>query len=614
MLKTKQLILLFTLALLLTSIASKKLILMESPEDHVWPYTARSKADLPRNFTWGNVNGKNYLTRMRNQHIPQYCGSCWAQSTTSVMSDRISIMRGAPFPEINIAVQPLLDYDHVDQGCHGGDFRPAFTWIKANGIVDEACSQYRATGWDTANGNVQPICKDCLPDACFVPESYNTYTVEEHGEVPFNEEALMTEIFERGPIGCGVNAGPLDNVPRGFTGVFKTDVIAESNHDISVVGWGTEESTGTPYWVMRNSWGEYFADEGFVKIERGNNTVNIEDSCYFANPKNTWKSQKNPNDGKVKKTVFTNISDLKMELFKEADLQAEIAAKVKLHGSYKGSFKKSEIEHSKITGPQPKDTVRDADLPERFWWGDVDGVNYLSWTVNQHLPQYCGSCWAQAAVGAMSDRINILHNNLSRRFLSAQVLINCGVGDCLQGGDQNVAYQWISEHGIPEYGCQNYVAKNPEHASCHAIQKCMNCPFFGGGPCTAVTDYTSWTASQHGKVRGAVDMKKELWARGSLACGVAATDAFYHGYKGGVYSSISTDAIDHVVTIVGWGKNDQNGEFWIVRNSWGTYWGENGYFRIKMYTDNLRIEEDCSWIVPELETKKRGEEIIALDA
>jgi cathepsin X len=230
--------------LLADSITSKKLKLGAAPGSYTYPYKIRSKADLPRDFTWGNVNGKNFLTRLRNQHIPQYCGSCWAHATTSVMSDRISIMRGGPFPEINIAVQPLLDFDYVDQGCHGGDFRPAFTWIKENGIVDEACSQYRASGWDITDGDVQPMCKDCVNGSCLVPEKYNTYTVEEHGEVPFDEEAMMTEIYERGPVGCAVYSEPLEKIAHGFTGVFETTEKGESDHDISVVGWGQEEGTG----------------------------------------------------------------------------------------------------------------------------------------------------------------------------------------------------------------------------------------------------------------------------------------------------------------------------------------------------------------------------------
>ena len=300
-----------------------------------------SKDDLPRNFTWGNKDGINYLTRMRNQHIPQYCGSCWAHSSTSLMSDRIAIMRGGHFPEINIAPQTLLDFDYTDQGCHGGDFRPAFDFIQKEGIVEENCSQYRAKGWEETDGtaNVQPRCKDCANGKCFEPKGYNEYTVEHHGELPYNEEAIMTEIYMRGPVGCGVWSDPLEDVPFGFTGVFQTDKHGETDHAISVVGWGTEAETGEPYWIMRNSWGEYFADGGFIKIKRGVNMINIEDSCYFAVPKDTWTGKQNyPNTGAStpKPEVTLKMVALTKDL-QEFNKEYEVKQKVAKYGSFKGS-------------------------------------------------------------------------------------------------------------------------------------------------------------------------------------------------------------------------------------------------------------------------------------
>ena len=75
------------------------------------PFTWKAnpiKGDLPKNFHWGKNDGINYLSQVKNQHIPQYCGSCWAQATTSALSDRIAIMRGNRFPEINISPQVIL--------------------------------------------------------------------------------------------------------------------------------------------------------------------------------------------------------------------------------------------------------------------------------------------------------------------------------------------------------------------------------------------------------------------------------------------------------------------------------------------------------------------------
>ena len=85
---------------------------------------------------------------------------------------------------------------------------------------------------------------------------------------------------------------------------------------------------------------------------------------------------------------------------------------------------------------------------------------------------------------------------------------------------------------------------------------------------------------------------------GPISCGIAAT-AKFHAYTGGIFSEVNlTPKINHGIAIVGWGK-DNDIEYWINRNSWGTYWGEGGFFRIQMNRNNLAIETDCDWGVVE---------------
>ena len=71
-------------------------------------------------------------------------------------------------------------------------------------------------------------------------------------------------------------------------------------------------------------------------------------------------------------------------------------------------------------------------------------------------------------------------------------------------------------------------------------------------------------------------------------------------YRGGVFDDPNAGSdVDHVVSVVGWGKDSKTGkQYWIARNSWGEYWGEMGYFRVAMGGNQLGLESECAWAVP----------------
>ena len=247
--------------------------------------------DMPTSLEWNNVNGTNYLTIIKNQHIPQYCGSCWAQAAASSLSDRIKIARKAAWPDINIAEQVLISCESfgsgtdIDNGCHGGYAMNAYKWMSENEITDETCSIYRARGRD--NGQVcssMNICRNCNPgEACFIPDEYMVYGVDEFGPC-IGEEAMKQEL-RRGPLACGIAVPQaLDD----YTGGIYCDDTGDMDivHDVSVVGYG--EEAGNPYWLVRNSWGHHWGEDGLFRVCRGTNNINIESDCSWATPKDTW--------------------------------------------------------------------------------------------------------------------------------------------------------------------------------------------------------------------------------------------------------------------------------------------------------------------------------------
>ena len=267
--------------LLVSCILGRVIINKEAKSRIEKPLVSKSLEQLPASLFWGNVSGTNYLTVSRNQHIPQYCGSCWAFAATSALSDRYKILRNAQWPDINISPQVLLSCDKADYGCGGGYPVVAYEYIYTNGITDETCEVYQARGY--TNGltctSFDP-CYTCDPDGtCYVPSSYLLYNVTGFEKVS-GVNQMMTAL-QNGPIVCSMDSTPEFHNYTG--GIFNDTTGADDlNHAISLVGYGVEN--GVSFWIGRNSWGTYWGEKGFFRIVRGTNNLGIEEDCTYANP------------------------------------------------------------------------------------------------------------------------------------------------------------------------------------------------------------------------------------------------------------------------------------------------------------------------------------------
>jgi len=129
------------------------------------------------------------------------------------------------------------------------------------------------------------MCRDCKAgQACFVPDEYYIYKIEEYGSVK-GELNMMNEIYQRGPISCAI-ADPSTLKEYTYGIYYDTTGRLEEDHEISVVGWG--EENGVKFWRVRNSWGTHWGEDGFFRVVRGINNINIEGDCDFAVPADTW--------------------------------------------------------------------------------------------------------------------------------------------------------------------------------------------------------------------------------------------------------------------------------------------------------------------------------------
>lgn len=270
-----------------------------------------STADIPKAFSWNYVNSRNHLTHSLNQHIPHYCGSCWAHAAVSTLSDRIQIARSRTqadgtadehqedmTTEINLSVQFLLNCgSEVAGSCHGGSSTGAFQFIKEFGFIPyDTCQPYIACSEDSDEGfcshvdtscTPMNVCRACRPGRpCEAVTEFPNATVGEYGvyQNPDDIFSILAEIYARGPVKASVDARPLVNYTGGIIWDAPEYRSMTHNHGVSIVGWGYDEEEQKSFWIVRNSWGAYWGELGFFRIEMGKNLLMIESNIAWASP------------------------------------------------------------------------------------------------------------------------------------------------------------------------------------------------------------------------------------------------------------------------------------------------------------------------------------------
>ena len=198
-------------------------------------------------------------------------------------------------------------------------------------------------------------------------------------------------------------------------------------------------------------------------------------------------------------------------------------------------------------------------VPETFTW---EGNQCVGAIRNQGD---CGSCWAFGAVEAFSDRVCLGTDATANVPLSPQWLVSCDTtNDGCGGGYLDLVWQYINENGIPAETSDPYASgENDESGKCPSST--ANWAFYKS---TTPTAYFGIDNIQAGLLTGPLETCFEVYKD-------------FMSYTSGIYVHKTGDFLGgHCVKLLGWGN--QNGtNYWIVANSWGTSWGQEGIFWIE---------------------------------
>lgn len=250
---------------------------------------ATDLAHAPDSIDW-RQNGA--VTEVKDQGS---CGSCWAFAAAGAVE---GAWGAAGHTLKDVAVQEFVSCNEDDLGCRGGRVDTTLRWLareRSGNAVTEASYPYdSASGsappcndkscWaisaaatdDWCTNNCRNVVPNCPPALCSC-EGVNPHikiaaTVTKKGcqDLPADEDQLAAQLAQTGPFAIAINAGPW----TGYKGGIMTDCPQGSvSHGVVAVGYGTDTVDGnaTKYWLVKNSWGKSFGEDGYIRLAFGSN-------------------------------------------------------------------------------------------------------------------------------------------------------------------------------------------------------------------------------------------------------------------------------------------------------------------------------------------------------
>ena len=258
-----------------------------------------------------------------------------------------------------------------------------------------------------------------------------------------------------------------------------------------------------------------------------------------------------------------------ISLTKFSDLTNEEFRKKYLGLKYdKSKIKKYSFTSNKII-------KKNLNIPEAFDWVNEKGV--LLSPKNQYS---CGSCWAFSVVGHLEALYYMKYGQ--HKTFSEQQLVDCDTLDAgCNGGEFLTAFKWIKDNGGLQLD-EDYPYEAKDQTCQQDITKNV----------VKVSEYQLLESTDEEVI------KQYLYEKGPLSIGINAYPLNW--YASGVIDwgndNCNQDDINHAVVLVGYGHDDEEGlDYWRIRNSWGSNWGENGYFRVSRGKGTCGVNKHISF-------------------